>query len=245
MDLASIERRLTRPAAEGSFSAAEVAGLDEPVRRYLTAAITDGTPLAVSARLRMRGRIRLGRWVPFRARQILSPHDGFVWRARAAALVRGFDRYADGRGMALWKALGLVTVMHAEGPDTDRSAAGRAGAEAIWVPTALLPRFGVHWSAVADDHIVARHDVGNTPIEAHYRIDDRGTLRSVTFDRWGDPQRTGAYGWHPFGGEFGAHTTFGGVTVPSSGRLGWWYGTPQWADGEFFRFEITRLELVG
>ena len=44
-----------------------------------------------SARLRMRGHIKVGRWLPFR---------------------------------------------------TPQSAAGRAGAEAIWLPTTLLPRLG-------------------------------------------------------------------------------------------------------
>ena len=48
----------------------------------------------------------------------------------------------------------------------------------------------------------------------------------------------------PFGGEVGAWTTFGGVTIPSRGTVGWWYGTDRWADGEFFRYEIDGYELL-
>jgi hypothetical protein len=79
---------------------------------------------------------------------VLNPHHGFVWAARAAGVIAGSDRYLDGQGSLDgqgrmdWKLLGLVTVAHADGQDVSRSAAGRAGAEAVWLPTALLPRFG-------------------------------------------------------------------------------------------------------
>jgi hypothetical protein len=149
--LADLEARLLRPAGPGRFDPAELDGLPEPVRRHLGLAIAPGTPLATSARLRMRGSIKVGRWLPFRARQVLSPRDGFVWAGRAAWLIAGSDRYLDGAGALEWKLAGLVTVARAEGADVARSAAGRAGAEGIWLPTALLPRFGVRWAAPATD----------------------------------------------------------------------------------------------
>ncbi len=160
--LSELEGRLLRAAEPGTFTGAELEGLPEPARRHLAAAIAPGTPLAVSARLRMRGSIKVGRWLPFRARQVLSPHHGFVWAARAAGVIVGSDRYVDGVGGMDWKLAGLVTVVHTEGPDVSRSVAGRGGAEAVWVPTALLPRFGVSWSAgeffrfqITDLHLVA------------------------------------------------------------------------------------------
>jgi hypothetical protein len=93
-----------------------------------------------------------------------NPHHGFVWAARAAGVIAGSDRYLDGTGAQDWKLLGLLTVAHAQGPDTSRSAAGRAGAEAIWLPTALLPRFGVHWSVGSSNQVTAGFRVGNTPV---------------------------------------------------------------------------------
>ena len=53
------------------------------------------------------------------------------------------------------------------------------------------------------------------------------------------------YCWHPFGGEFSEHRTFAGLTIPSAGRLGWHAGTERAATGEFFRFEITSLDVPG
>jgi hypothetical protein len=140
--LSEAEARLLQPPEPARFSAAELEGLPEPAQRHLAQAIAPGTPLATSARLRMRGHIKVGRWLPFRAHQLLNPHHGFVWTARAAGIIAGSDHYLDGAGGQNWKLLGLLTVAHAEGPDVSRSAAGRAGAEAIWLPTTLLPRFG-------------------------------------------------------------------------------------------------------
>ena len=185
-----LKARLAYPPAPGSFSDAELEGLPEPVRRYLGTAIAPATPLAASARFRMVGSIKLGhRWVPFRARQIEAPHHGFVWAARAGGVIVGSDRYADGQGAVDWKVLGLVRVMHADGPDVSRSVAGRAAAEAVWVPTALLARFGVTWIATDPHHISANYHLADAEIELRYTLGDDARVRSVVFDRLGRPGR--------------------------------------------------------
>jgi TusA-related sulfurtransferase len=238
-----IQRQRLEPSAV--FTEAELDGLPGPVRRYLRAAIAPGTPLATAARLRMRGHIKVGRWLPFRAEQTLNPHRGFQWTARAAGVIAGFDRYAGGQGQMRWKLLGLLPLMQADGPDVSRSAAGRAAAEAIWVPTALLPRFGVDWSAADDRHITARCRIDTVEVQTHYELDADGRVRSVVFDRWGDPDGTGTWGLHPFGGKVTAYATFDGLSVPSAGRFGWFFGTDRWSQGEFFRYRITELQLIG
>lgn len=242
IDLVAATRTLSTPSAPGRFDPVEVAHLPVPVRRYFAAAIAPGTEITESASLTMRGHLRLRGWLPFRAEQVLAPHRGFVWRARAAGIISGYDAYVDGRGAMEWKLFGLLPVMTTDGPDVSTSAAGRSGGEAVWVPAALLPRFGVRWTAPADDHIVACFDVGATPIELHLRIDADGLVRSVVFDRWGDPEETGSFGWHPFGGEVTGHRTFDGLTIPCDGRWGWSYGTDRWPAGEFIRIHITNLD---
>jgi hypothetical protein len=241
---ADIRRQLTQPPAPAGFSEAELDGLPPAVRRHLQAAIAPGTPLATSARLEMRGQLKLGRWLPFWAEQILAPHQGFHWAARVAGVIGGFDQYLDGRGELRWKLLGLVPVMRADGPDVARSAVGRAAGEAMWLPTALLPRFGVQWEAADDRHITARFSLDGSEVDLQYLLAEDGRIRSVVFDRWGDPDRSGAWGWYPFGGEVTGYRSFGGVKVPSAGRIGWFYGTNRWSEGEFFRFQLTDLELI-
>lgn len=239
-----LEDHLLWPAEPAAFTDAELEGLPEPVRRHLTQAIAPQTPLATSARLRMRGTIKLGRWLPFRARQVLNPHHGLVWAARAAGVIAGSDRYADGVGGMDWKLLGLVRVAHATGPDFARSAAGRAGVEGMWVPTALLPRFGVRWTADGPDQVTVRHQLGETPVEVHYRLDGAGRMRSFVLDRWGDPEGSGTFAWYPFGGEVTGYRAFDGLTIPAAARAGWYFGTDRWPDGEFIHYRITDLHLI-
>jgi hypothetical protein len=230
-----LEGRLLRPAPPERFGPAELDGLPEPVGRHLAQAIAPGTPLHTAARLWMRGAIKVGRWLPFRARQVLSPRQGFVWTARAAGLIAGSDRYLEGAGAMQWKLAGLVTLAAGDGPDVSRSAAGRAGAEGVWLPTALLPRFGVRWTAPADDRVTAALAVGETPVTLELRLDPAGRIVSVAFDRWGDPGDSGSFAWHRFGGRITGYASFGGLTIPAQGRLGW--------DGdEFFRYRVTGLE---
>lgn len=66
------------------FTVAKLDELDAPVRRHLLREIAPDAPLTQSVRVRMHGSIKLGRWLPFRARQVLNPHVGFIWAARVA-----------------------------------------------------------------------------------------------------------------------------------------------------------------
>jgi hypothetical protein len=97
----------------------ELAGMAEPVRRYLAGSIAPGTPLAKAARLAMRGSIKIGsRWRRFRAREVESPHRGFVWWARVGGFIVGSDRYLDGRGH------GLAALGRAQGGRRQRPGCG-------------------------------------------------------------------------------------------------------------------------
>jgi hypothetical protein len=240
--LEQVEASLLESAAPAVFASEEIEHLPEPVQRYFTAAIKPGTPLARAARLEMRGQIKLGRWMPFRARETLAPHSGFVWRASIAGLIFGHDRYADNQGVLDFRLARLVRVAHAEGPDTSRAAAERAGGEALWLPCALLPRFGVAWSAHSDVDLSARFAVEGHPIEIRWVIDDAGLVTSLVFDRWYQPEAGGPWKTAPFGGTVTESANLGGLTVPTKGDFGWYYGTDRWPEGEFFRFRITALE---
>jgi hypothetical protein len=60
----------------------------------------------------------------------------------------------------------------------------------------------------------------------------------------GDPDWTGTWAWHPFGGEITGYRCFAGLTIPRAGRLGWHFGTDRRAAGECFRDEITTLHVL-
>jgi hypothetical protein len=239
------EERLRVGPVDGIFDATELDGLPEPVQRYFRAAIAPGAALSRAADIRMRGHLKLdGRWLPLRARETLAPLDGLVWRARVAGVITGSDRAADGEGVLDWRLLGLVRVAHDEGPDIGRSGAGRAAGEAVWLPTALLPRFGIRWEAPSDRDLTALLPAGGRPVALHLRVHDDGRLDRVLFDRWGDPDGSGSWGLHPFGFRASAWHTFGPLSIPSAGGAGWLHGTEGRTGSEFFRCAITSLTPV-
>jgi hypothetical protein len=242
-----LDQRLRIRGDVGVFDEAEVAGSDEPVRRYFRAAIAPGTHLARAARLRMRGSIKFGnRWVGFRADELLAPLHGYDWPAKiAGGLLRGSDTYVDGDASMRWKLLGLVPVVRASGRDVARSAMGRAVAEGIWLPTALLPRYGVVWHAQNDEHLVAEIPIGDERVTLQVNIDSDGHVRSDHLDRWHDPDGTGTFGWFPFGVGASASRTFPcGITMPADGSGGWFHGTDRWHEGEFMHYSISELTLI-
>jgi hypothetical protein len=240
-----LEDRLAEPPHPGVFSVEDVQHLPSQVRRMLVAAIAPGTPLAAAVRLRIRGSINLRRWLPFRSHEILAPGRGFVWRARVAGVIAGFDEYVDGEGEMRWRLAGLVKVASASGPDVSRSAAGREAGETFWLPTALLPEFGVMWRVGVEGHPVATVPTAGGPIDVEYRLDRDGRITSLVFERWGDPDGSGTFGLHRFGGTMTQHRTFDGITIPTAGSVGWHFETERWTSGEFFKFHITSAELIG
>jgi hypothetical protein len=225
-----------RPAA---FDRAMVTGLPGPAGRWLTHAITPGTPLWRTVELSMRGEIRIGAWRRFTARQVLAPPRGFIWAATARVSglpVTGFDRLSSGSGEMRWRLSGLVPVTSASGPDVTRSAAGRLAGEATLLPTAF-PAAG--WApGSAEDRVVATWQVGGQDERVELHVGPDGRLLGARMDRWGNPDG-GPFARHPFGVAFETERAFAGVTIGSVLRAGWWWGTDRQEEGEFFRARIT------
>ena len=100
------------------------------------------------------------------------------------------------------------------------------------------------WSAVDDHRIAVDLATGGHPVRVEHPLDAAGRIVSSRFDRWGDPDGTGAWALHPFGVEVTDSRSFHGVTIPAMERAGWHFGTSRWEEGVFFTFEITDHRLV-
>ena len=206
-----------------------VAG-DPPV--YLRHALLPGSPKATAVRLTMRGEIRLKKWRPFRAEEVIDHQRGFVWRAKISGALSGSDSLVDGAGSARWNLLGVLPVMRASGPDVTRSAIGRWLLESCWLPTMLRPDDGASWEGPS----VTLSRFGETG-RIDMRFSSGGGLQEFRMDRWGNPGG-GAFAYHPFGGLVEEERRFGGFVIPSRLRVGWHFGTPAWDEGEFFRVTV-------
>jgi uncharacterized protein DUF6920 len=69
-------------------------------------------------------------------------------------------------------------------------------------------------------------------------MDDRGRLQSVNMPRWGNPEGA-EFHYANCGGWVEEERTFGGYTIPSHLRVGWYFGSERFeSEGEFFRVTI-------
>ena len=226
-------------AVAETFDPAATMGLPEPARRWLSHAIAPGTPLWSRAELAMHGQIKLGRWRPFTAHQVLTPPGGYIWAAttRLAGLpVTGYDRLGLGSGEMHWRLLRLIPVLNESGSDVTRSAYGRLAGEIALIPTAY--RHATWSRGKYANTAVATWQFGDDTETAELRIARSGRLAEVRVNRWGNPGGA-PFGRYPFGVRVEAESRFGGITIPSVFRAGWWWGTDQQHEGEFFRAEIT------
>jgi hypothetical protein len=227
-----------------AFTADMVAALPTPVQLYFLHAIAPGTPLARGVQLEMQGSLKVGqKWMPMRAREILSA-KGFVWKAaigQGLLTILGADYYARGKGRVHFSLWGIWPVADAESSDTTRSALGRLAGELIWLPSALLPQQGVTWEALENNTIQASLAIDGEPVTLTLEIAPDGRLLKLSFPRWGDQTADGSPAYIPFGGEIQAEQTFGGFTIPSQVRVGWWFGSDRYV--ESFRATFEQAEF--
>ena len=186
--LARLRSHEARPTA--TFCDEDLAGLPSPVERYFRYTLREGQRIITRARISWEGQFNMGRpdksnWRPFTAVQDFVPGaPGFVWNARIAIMpgvpifVR--DSFVDGRGSMRGAVLGLVPVVGVEGtPTLAAGALQRYLGEAAWLPTVLLPRQGVSWTAIDDTRARATITAGSTTVSLEFRFDAEGRNVSV------------------------------------------------------------------
>lgn len=196
--------------------------------------------MASAVKLKMTGEIRLKKWTPFEAEQVVKAEKGFVWQARVKsglAFITGFDQFIGEIGEMRWKLLGLFPVMSGTRHDISRSAKDRYAIEHIFLPTALA-RPSIEWTI--EENLISVKSPGLSRVDL--QINDIGAVQSVSMQRWGNPGDS-AVGLYPFGGFVDEESTWEGCTIPSQLRIGWHFGTDNFAAGEFFRANISHAEF--
>jgi hypothetical protein len=102
----------------------------------------------------------------------------------------------------------------------------------------------VTWHAGADaDTAVAEWCFGGHTLRPEIRVGADGTLRSVTMPRWASPHGE-PWGKYACGGILEGEASFGGITMPTRMRAGYFFGTERWGEGEFFRATITDAHFL-
>ncbi|WP_310482332.1 DUF6920 family protein [Chamaesiphon sp. VAR_48_metabat_403] len=228
------------------FSPDKLAHLPELAKRYLEHAIAPGTKIASAVRLKMHGEIKLKNWIPFTAEQVICWEHGLIWSATAwmngFLPIVGSDCIIDGIGGMQWKLLGLFPVMTASGTDLTRSAIGRLQTESVWLPSVFYGD-DVSWTSTElsdlDSNLHSSFVVQGDRAELDFTMDRSGRLKTTKLPRWGNPEGA-EFHYVDFGGILEQEGTFGGYTIPTRLRVGWYFGSNRFeSEGEFFRATLA------
>jgi hypothetical protein len=235
------------PVSERIFTPESLTNLPETARRYLEHAIEPGTKLAAAVRLKMHGEIKLKKWIPFTAEQVICWEHGLIWSATAwinGLPIVGSDRIIDGIGAMQWKLLGLFSIMTANGADITRSSIGRLQSESVCLPSVFCGD-EVSWTSTdssdLDSSLHSSFIVQGERAELDFTIDRTGRLKTFKLPRWGNPDGADEFHDVDFGGTLEEEGTFCGYTIPTRLRIGWYFGTERFeSEGEFFRCTIDK-----
>lgn len=221
-------RSHTDPA--GRFDPAEVAGLPPPVRRFFDSALTPGQRVVSRASCRQAGTflVRAPRtWRPFLGEQrFATAPPSFAWDARIRLLpgiaIAVHDVLESGQGSVSARLLGLVRLASAGGtPAIAVSALQRYLAEAVLLPTALLPREGAAWTGIDDRRARVAITAGATTASLDFTFGADGLVESVFA-----PDRPRDLGGGravptPWRGRWWDDVARDGMRVPSRGEVEW------------------------
>jgi len=180
---------LARPLAAPVVTESDIAGLPDPVQRYLRATGVVGRPRVQNYHLRFRGRIRSApdaHWMPFVAEQQSfadEPTRLFFMRARMFGLpVFVFHRLTDGHATMRVKIAGAVPIVDASGDEMDRSEAVTLFNDmCLLAPGTLLDKH-IAWEAVDARTVRARFTNGAQTVAATLHFSNHGLLTNFVSD---------------------------------------------------------------
>ena len=217
-------------AAPAVHSADELDGLPAPVARYLRTVLSAGQRAPRRARIAQRGTFAVrptpDGWRPFTAvQQCTARPAGFVWDARIRMapgvdfLVR--DAFVEGAGSMLGTVLGLITVVNVhDTPDITAGALVRFLAEAVWLPTALLPSQGVRWTPLDASSARATLTSGVTTVSLDFHFGADGLVERIYTPARGRDVN-GTFVPTPWEGRWLEYAERGGLLVPVRGDVAW------------------------
>jgi hypothetical protein len=223
-----VRRALTpgSPAPQ-AFRADALAGAPEPVVRYFTHVLRDRQPLIVAADLEQDAQFFVGGgWKPLTASQRFTVDPpAFLWDARIAmapgipVFVR--DSYVDGAGSMRGELVGVYPIVNQSGrKELDAAALHRYLAEAVWLPTALLPSARLRWSPVDRNAALATLVDRHTTVSLRFTFDEAGDVVELFApDRL--KEENGRFEPRPWTVRCTEHAEFDGVRIPVVCSVEW------------------------
>lgn len=223
---------------------ADLQGLPQCVQKWLERSQVIGKERIATVRLKQKGLMRLKEghsWMSAEAEQYFTvDKPGFIWKAkvRMAPLVyfTGRDKYFDGKGKMLIKALSLFPVAASEGKEMDQGTLLRYLAEMQWFPTAALNDY-IKWEEIDSNSARATMSYKGVTASGIFTFNEKGDLVEFSAKRY--REANGKYVLTDWGGRTTEYREFNGIRISNKCDIFWKLDT-----GEFnwFKCEITDIE---
>jgi len=135
--------------------------------------------------------------------------------------VRVRDAYIGGGGMMQVKMFSLLPMVDEhDRVELDEAALQRFLAEAVWLPTALLPREGLAWSPIDERRALATLTDGATTVSLEFQFNDSGEVSGI-FSPGRYREFGGEYLPTPWKGRFSGYQERWGIRIPIDGEVEW------------------------
>lgn len=208
------------------ISESMLAGLPDPVQRYMLYTGVVGRQWINTVILKQSGRFRqaLDRpWMPMAARQVYTIYPpSFVWEARfkvmGLPLLHARDEYKSGRGHMYGKLAGIKTVFDVRGEQLDQAALLRYLSEMIWFPTAFLGE-NITWQAVDDNSAEVHLEDADWNVSGRLYIDDEGKPTNFSTLRYREVN--GEFSLDPWSTPITGYGKLAGLNLPTHGQAVW------------------------
>lgn len=221
-----------------------LAGLPNPVQQWLIRSGVVGREKIHTVRLRQHGQMRTkpdGSWMPTEAEQYFTVDEpGFVWKADVSMWsflpLAGRDRYANGKGTMLIKALAIVPIVDASDAYTNQGTLLRYLGELCWFPSAALSPY-LTWKPIDETHAEATMTYKGVSASAVYTFDGQNRLAGITAKRYkGDGKASTLETWY-----IPLHDwkRINGITIPVRGDVIWKLRT---GDFDYYQWEIAEID---
>ncbi len=202
--------------------------LPAPVARYFRSTLKEGQPLVRAVRIQQQGEFWMkDKWIPFTAQQYFSATPpGMVWdaemRMNALLNVRVRDAYVAGQGSMQAKLLALVPVVNESNcAELNAGALQRYLAEAVWLPTALLPGSNLQWSAIDEHRALATLTDFGLSVSLEFSFNDTGEITGIYTPGRYYREDDGRYMLMPWAGYHRVYEEHSGMRIPIEGEVEW------------------------
>ena len=216
------------------------------MRRYFECALGESQPRVARARVSQEGEFLVrppALWRPFRAEETFTARPpGFRWDARIRMLpgisIVVEDAFSEGAGSMRATVLRVFRLASTAGtPEIAAAALQRYLAEAVLLPTALLPSEGVSWEPIDGSSARASLTAGTTTVSLDFHFGHDGLAdRIFAPARMRDVNGRGVP--TPWLGRWWDYEEQDGLLTPRQGEVEWLLPEgPQ----PYWRGRVTRI----